>query len=180
MAAKFVKPTLITLGIIVLLGGVLAWHIYAVTHKKLAAAPTASSTPAATHSSDEAVKAADDLYQHYLPLKNQVVAQVGDNPMVEPALVQAVRGSEQYLGEDFYNHILEDYMTEYRDTGKVTKDDIACVSTPTTGSTAALASAGKDDAIVNVTLKFSTGTTKVVPVTISLHTLKALKINCTG
>ena len=178
MAAKYLKPALITVGVIALLAGGLYWHIYAVTHKPTSAKANTGSTPAALHSSEEAVQAADDLYKHYLPLKNEVVAEVGDNPLIEPALVQAVRGTKEYYDESLYTHFLEDYMKEYRDTGHVTRDEIACTSTTTNGSSATLVSTSGDTAVVNETLQLVTGTTRIVPVTIDLHTLKAIKINC--
>lgn len=142
------------------------------------AAITAKAKP--LHSSNEALESVTMFYNAYLPLKAQVVAAVGDNQYVEPAAVKVVRASEDYFTPKFYDSILADYMAEYQSTGKVTKDDVACVNNTTTTTTVALASTSKDSAVVNVTITLTNNTTKVVPVTINLHTLKVSKIDCSA
>lgn len=174
------KVLSLALALAVVIGA--AWLIMANSNDSPAADSNGTkSTVAQTkpYNATEAVKSATLLYSSYLPLKTQTVAEVGDNQNVEPAAVQVIRASEIYFTPKFYDAILADYMTEYQATGAVTKDDVACVSNTTDTYTAALASKSGDSAVVNVTLTLSDGSTKLIPVTFDLHTLKASKIVCT-
>ncbi|MEO8104904.1 MAG: hypothetical protein ABI602_01030 [Candidatus Saccharibacteria bacterium] len=118
------------------------------------------------------------LYDNYLPLKAQLVADNGDNPNVEPAAVKAVRDSEDYFTPKLYDSFLADYMTEYQSSGKVTKDLVTCATNITSGHQTTFVSKTTSSAVINVALTLSDGTTKVVPVTVDLSTLKISKIDC--
>jgi hypothetical protein len=153
------------------------WHIRAIAaSRKNHPAPV--STSEAVHTPAEAVDAAKTLYQDYLPLKSEVVARVGSNPLAEPALVQALRASKVGFSSDFYYTMLSDYMKEYQSSGKVTKDEVVCVSNATATDSVVLASSDGHDAIINVTLKLADGSTLLVPVTFDQSTLTAIKIAC--
>ena len=130
------------------------------------------------HSTGEALTSVSKLYDHYLPLKAQTVADNGDRQDVEPAAVKVARGSEAYFTPKLYNAILADYMAEYKASGKVAKDDVTCATNTTSAHADALGATTTNSVVVNVSIKLSDDTTKLVPVTVDLSTLKISKIDC--
>ena len=177
---KMNRKIYIFIAVIFLIIAVVAWYVIAhknnASTKTVKAVTTAASLP--LHTSDEAVQSAEMIYKDYLPLKTQVDSAVGNNPNVEPAEVQVMRASEQSFTKELYDSVLSTYMDEYQSTGKVTKDLVVCNAVSPTTSTVALASKTENSATVNVTLTLKNGTTKTIPVTIDLHSLKAEKIDC--
>ncbi|HET6924768.1 MAG TPA: hypothetical protein VFH39_02995, partial [Candidatus Saccharimonadales bacterium] len=115
-SAAYAKPLLIALGVVIIVGTV--WFVLVARHNANAALlnsqKSSQGTKSPMHSNNEAIKAAAALYRAYLPLKAQTVADVGNNPNVEPANVQVVRASEVYFTKSLYNDILKDYMTQYQ------------------------------------------------------------------
>lgn len=130
------------------------------------------------HTNDEAVKATSDLYNSYLPTKAEITSAVGDRQDVEPIAVQAMRQNKIYFSKDFYNTALADYMNEYQATGKVTKDEVTCSLDIMSVSKQDLASSSNGLAIVNVTLRLGDNSVRIIPVTIDLKDLTAIKIGC--
>lgn len=130
------------------------------------------------HSTGEAVKSVTKLYDYYLPLKAQTVTENGDRQDVEPAAVKVARGSESYFTTKLYGGILANYMAEYKASGKVATDEVTCATNTTSTHTEALDTTTTSSAVVNTSIKLSDGTTKVVPVTVDLNTLKISKIDC--
>jgi hypothetical protein len=171
------KKILLSLALLVVIGGGAAWYI-AASPKSQSPSETTKSISAPLHSNNEAVRSANALYSSYLPLKVQIVANVGDSRTVEPAAVQVVRASKAYLDPKFYNTILDEYMAEYQSSGKVTKDNVACVNNVSTPANTVFSKKSGDNAIISVTLNLTDGTTKLIPVTVDLHTLKVSKIDC--
>lgn len=174
------KPILLFLVLVVIIGG--AWFIIARkndSNTKTKNDTASNTTSSSLHTTDEALAAATELYNKYLPLKAQTVAKVGNNQNTEPALVQVIRSSEKYFSSKLYNSILADYTKEYESTGKVTKDDVTCTDITSATVAASLGSNSQDTAVVNVSLtQSSDGAAKIIPVTIDLHTLKADAISC--